>query len=294
VVVEKPPPVQLEEIENVKYARQLSRAGKSGLHMLLRLWCFTFTAYHRVVHLDMDTVVLQSLEHLYEHDAVEIMYTGDYALKSRSPVVPLQGGFIVFKPSLERFTELQGVIRQGRHGRLGWEESMVGNFWGGQSIAGLIPYVYHRLHKGKNRELDRCKYNCVADTPYKAGTNKCHDGERKCPDCRTKSISEVKSAHFRVCGMPWACTQHTNTHNMRICTEMDASWFKMRDDFEIEMGVDTSYRKSKAALNEDLARNASKAAAAVYLDYTMGMCTGFGEVNYLPIPLIKVEGHLLD
>jgi len=56
---------------------------------------------------------------------------------------------------LERFAELQGAIRQGRHGRLGWEKSMVANFWGGQSIAGLIPYVYHKLHKGKNRELDR-------------------------------------------------------------------------------------------------------------------------------------------
>jgi len=36
---------------------------------------------------------------------------------------------------------------------------------------------------------------------------------------------------------------------MRISTEMDASWYKMRDDFEREMGVDPAYRKSKMALN---------------------------------------------
>ncbi len=60
------------------------------------------------------------------------------------------------RPSVERFKELQAIIRKGDHrSGSGWGGSNIGNFWGGQTIQGIVPYFYHVLHPGDALELNR-------------------------------------------------------------------------------------------------------------------------------------------
>ena len=66
------------------------------------------------------------------------------------------GGFLVIKPSMERFKEFQAIIRKGDHtGHSGWGGSKIGNFWGGQTIQGILPYFYHSIHPGEALEVNR-------------------------------------------------------------------------------------------------------------------------------------------
>ena len=101
-VLEKQLPVPLDEIENQDYAARMRKSGCCGADELLKLWAYSLTEYHRVVHLDMDSIIYKNMDELYNLD-YELLYTGDYNMQGSSPVVPVQGGFLVIRPSLERF-----------------------------------------------------------------------------------------------------------------------------------------------------------------------------------------------
>lgn len=122
-------------------------------------------------------------DELYEMN-YEMLYTGDWNMRGNSPAVPAQGnslpcsiflrpllfhsliarhiklftppgGFLVIRPSIERFKEFQAIIRKGDHTERGWGGSHIGNFWGGQTIQGIIPYFYYSIHPGEALELNR-------------------------------------------------------------------------------------------------------------------------------------------
>ncbi len=48
-------------------------------------------------------------------------------------------------------------------------------------------------------------------------------------------------------------------------------WFQLRDEYEKELGLDTSYRASQTRYKNSL-----------------GMCKGFGDDKYFPIPIQQV------
>merc|ERR1711998_323476 len=116
------------------------------------------------------------------------------------------GGFLVIRPSVERFNEYQAIIRRGDWGGKGWGGSGIGKFWGGQTIQGIVPYFYHSIHPGDAQEMNRCIYNCMVDNPYRKGTTKCLDMKPTCEDCRAQKIENIVSAHFTICQKPWTCT----------------------------------------------------------------------------------------
>ncbi len=179
------------------------------------------------------------------------------------------------RPSLDRFQEFQSIIRKGNHGSGGWAGSGIGNFWGGQTIQGILPYFYHVLHNGDGLELNRCIYNCMVDNPYRpyADDNpvrKCLNGKPTCEDCRLQLPENVKSAHFTICQKPWTCTEHTNPRNMRLCSILHEKWFLLRDEFEKEHNIDPGYRITK--------NNRFKKS--------LGMCKRYGDRAYLPIPTV--------
>ena len=60
-IIEKTLPVSLEEIENQDYAIKMKDSGCCGADEFLKLWAYTLTEYHRVVHLDMDSLVLNNM-----------------------------------------------------------------------------------------------------------------------------------------------------------------------------------------------------------------------------------------
>ena len=269
-VLEKGLPVALDEIENKDYAMRMKDSGCCGADEFLKLWSYTLTEYHRVVHLDMDSIIFQNMDELYEDSLdKEMLYTGDYNMKGGSPVAPAQGGFLVVRPSLERFQEFCTIIRKGDHSSAGWEGSRIGNFWGGQTIQGIVPFFYHVKHPGYAKELDRCVYNCMVDNPYRPHTDICLDGKSTCRDCRLQSPAKVKSAHFTICQKPWTCCEHLNPKNQVLCEVLHDKWFALRDELERDLGLDTSYRKASTSRYKK----------------SLGMCTGYGDSKYLPIPL---------
>lgn len=268
-VLKRPLPVQLDEIENKDYVERMRNSGCCGADEFLKLWAYTLTEYHRVIHLDMDSIVFKNMDELYRIDK-ELLFTGDYNMKGGSKVVPVQGGFLVVKPSLDTFEEFRSIIRKGNHyAGSGWEGSHIGNFWGGQTIQGIMPFFYSVKHPDRAHELNRCVYNCMVDNPYWPNTVRCQDGKPTCQDCRLQQPEMVSSAHFTICQKPWTCTKHTNLRNKDLCEVLHAKWFQLRHEYEVELGIDISYR-------------------AIDSEYTasQGMCKGFRDSDYIQIPLL--------
>ena len=69
-VVERELPVQLDEIVNRKYADEMKSSGCCGADEFLKLWAYTLTEYHRVVLLDMDSIIFKNMvsQCHYQHD----------------------------------------------------------------------------------------------------------------------------------------------------------------------------------------------------------------------------------
>lgn len=266
-VIEKPLPVSIEDIENQDYATKMKNSGCCGADEFLKLWAFTLEEYHRVVHLDMDSIIFNNMDELYEIDK-ELLFTGDYNMKGNSPVAPAQGGFLVIRPSLKTFEEFRSIIRKGDHTGKGWEGSRIGNFWGGQTIQGIIPFFYKVKQPDGGKEVNRCVYNCMVDNPYRPKTTQCLDKKPTCQDCRLQNPDLVKSAHFTICQKPWTCTKHLNPKNMVLCEIFHKKWFALRDELEQELNLDTSYRKKDTKFIN-----------------SMGMCKGYGDDKYISIPI---------
>jgi hypothetical protein len=275
-IIERDLPVPLPEIENQDYALKMKDSGCCGANEFLKLWAYTLVEYHRVVHLDMDSIIYQNMDELYELDK-ELLFTGDWNMKAGSPVPPVQGGFLVVRPSLSRFKEFQAIIKKGDHGGGGgggWAGSGIGAFWGGQTIQGILPYFYHVLHHGESLELNRCVYNCMVDNPYRPYKDEdspkvCLNKEKTCEDCRLQVPDKVKSAHFTICQKPWTCTEHTNARNKVLCEALHEKWFILRDEFETELGIDKSYRATSPHNRFQRSR---------------GICKRYGDRAYIPIP----------
>jgi hypothetical protein len=272
-IYEKELPVAIEEIENQVYAQNMKNSGCCGASEFLKLWAFTLIEYHRVIHLDMDSIIFQNLDELYNLN-YELLFTGDYNMMSGSPYPPAQGGFFVIKPSIETFQEFQAIIKKGDHRPGGgWGGSHIGNFWGGQTIQGIIPYYYNILHPGKALELNRCYFNCMVDNPYRKGTTRCLNKQTTCEDCRLTDFEKIKSAHFTICQKPWTCTYHSNPLNKVNCEKFHNKWFQLRDEYEQYLGIDTeAYRTKKTK----------------YLE-SKGMCKGYGDDKYLPLPVSQLK-----
>jgi hypothetical protein len=60
-LLERKLPVALDEIENKDYMQRMKDSGCCGADEFLKLWAYTLVEYHRVVHLDMDSVIFQNM-----------------------------------------------------------------------------------------------------------------------------------------------------------------------------------------------------------------------------------------
>lgn len=57
---------------------------------------------------------------------------------------------------------------------------------------------------------------------------------------------------------------------MKLCLAFHSKWFALRDEFETDIGIDKSYRIKDGRFKESL-----------------GMCSGYGDNRYIPIPVPK-------
>lgn len=118
-------PVELDEIKNEQYVEKMRNSGCCGADEFLKLWSYTLTDYEIVIHLDMDSIIFQTMDELVNINK-EFLFTGDYNMMSGSPVPPAQGGFIVVKPSMKTFSKFQEIIREGDYGNHGWGNTGIG------------------------------------------------------------------------------------------------------------------------------------------------------------------------
>lgn len=184
-----------------------------------------------VVHLDLDTLVLKPLDDLFDvmlgkatdTSKLEVMWkdipipkqvnafvTRDYNMVNPdTKYKPVQGGFLVLRPSMETYKAFVDIIRVGDFREHGGWGGKVGPFYGSMTFQGIIPYYYDYLHPGTAVELNRCVYNQMCDNPRDKRTvndivnGDCRTGETECEDCRSRALEDVVTAHFTLCQKPY-------------------------------------------------------------------------------------------
>jgi hypothetical protein len=77
----------------------------------------------------------------------------------------VQGGYLCLRPSMRVYNELWAIVKKGDFGKgSGWGGSGIGNFWGGMTIQGLIPYYVVKVAPPTHsQEVNRCVYNQMVD-----------------------------------------------------------------------------------------------------------------------------------
>jgi len=233
---------------------------------LHRLYAWTLTRYHRVVHVDVDTLVLQPIDELLgappgvggggslggpaeearpppeaPEVVVDLVYTADYNMmstKQRRRGVPpaVQGGFLVATPNASTFEALRDVAQGGRWGGTygaGWERSNIGHWWGGATIQGLLPFFFAVKKPGAAREVDRCVYDNMIDRPVRDPPPRVG-----AEACRDTPLADIKVAHFTVCQKPWSCRpRHDPDDTRHLCRDLHATWFAHRRHLEARLGL---------------------------------------------------------
>ena len=205
----------------------------------LKLYSYTLVDHSVVVHLDLDCLVLQPLDDLFDSmmegpnsvarqrlplqwdknntnlpDEIEAFFTRDYNLVDpgrRQPhQIGIQGGFIVVKPDMDVFNQYRETIIDGNYTNdQGWGGDLeYGGYYGAAQIQGLCAYFFGAVRPRKTLELNRCYYNFMADAPRGQEGNKCRTLEEDCQDCRNVGFEEIKTIHFTLCRKPWWCQAH--------------------------------------------------------------------------------------
>lgn len=134
-------PVDLADIRGDFLREDIAKNGCCGAAELLKLYAWTMTKYHRVVHLDMDSLVLANMDELFEYDA-DLVYTCDEFMRNdQTNVCPVQGGFLLVRPDRKVFDELIDVVVQGDfRDASGWGGTGIGWWWGGATIQGKLTF----------------------------------------------------------------------------------------------------------------------------------------------------------
>jgi len=206
-------PIKSSEIHGKELRETIDKTGCCGAAELLKLRAYQLTEFDRVVLLDMDTLLLKNLDELLESDK-EAQFTYDHAMDSPgSSAPPMQGGFMIIRPSQAAYKRLVDVVREGdfRPGT-GWGGSRIGWCWGGQTIQGLISYYYNLVDRDNKVILDNCVHDAMVSTK----------------NCRDTDIKDIYSIHYTVCQKPWDC----RPSDKPLCVKMVAEWWKVRQDYE--------------------------------------------------------------
>jgi len=290
-VLIKDTPINASEIKTDFFREHVVKTGCCGEKEFLKLYAYTLTEHPIVVHLDLDSLILQPLDDLFDAmllkdgergpklpvmhgkpipEKIEGYFTRDYNMVKPGKKNPpgIQGGFIVIRPNLEHFEEYKQVILEGDFRQFkGWA-GKYGGYFGAQQIQGLCSYFYDGLHPGTAVELDRCIYNSMVDSPYgeKNGKTLCIDGTSTCDDCRQTDFSLIKSAHFTLCAKPWVCP-FGKIKTSKLCQAFHHKWFSVRKDLEKEWGLH------------------GKNTGTFHVDTFHGYCNGGGERHYIPLQI---------
>ncbi|KAL7490168.1 hypothetical protein ACHAW6_015909 [Cyclotella cf. meneghiniana] len=238
----------------------IDKASCCGEKEFIKLYAYTLVDHPVAVILDLDSLVLQPLDDLFDaiiegdalkeetvkklpiHDKenakipkkIDAFYTKDYNMinAGNHEVAGVQGGFLMLRPSESIFDEYIDLVLEGNYiqGK-GWG-GKYGFFFGGAQVQGICAYYYSGLHPNEGVELNRCRINSMVDSPvFEKGSDangKCRDGRDICEDCRETDVSDILSSHFTICGKPWNCSPNSQ----KLCSQLHGEWFRIRRHFE--------------------------------------------------------------
>merc|ERR1719379_2898086 len=89
-------------------------------------------------------MVLDPMDELMEREE-DMVGTYDHGLDTPSSTVPpIQGGFLLYRPSKADFEEILKLTKEGEWGGNGWKDSGIGYCCGGVGPDGLLSYFYHK------------------------------------------------------------------------------------------------------------------------------------------------------
>lgn len=142
----------------------------------------------------------------------------------------------------------------------GWFKSGYGkHIWGAMTIQGLMAYYFDVEQLEHSVELNRCRYNNIADNPrvsgfarnpkfprgsllpfarnasnprYNFDDKACRDGRENCDDtnCQRFPLDKVRLAHYTYCKSPWKCEgcDYLETYKEPMCYAMVREWYRVR------------------------------------------------------------------
>lgn len=137
-MIERDIPVDITDIQGTFLREHIAKSGCCGATELLKLYAWTLTDYHRVVHLDMDSMLLQPMDELFDKEDKTFMYTCDYGMTNKMlKACMVQGGFLLLRPNVTEFERLVDTVKIGdfRQGS-GWGGKGIGWGYGGMTIQG--------------------------------------------------------------------------------------------------------------------------------------------------------------
>lgn len=208
-----------------------------------------------------------------EGGGINAFFTRDYNMVNPGrKYKPVQGGFLVLRPSLDVYKEFCEIIRKGDFRERGGWGGVVGPFYGSMTFQGIVPFYYDYLHPGTAIELNRCVYNQMCDNPRDKRTiddvvhGNCRTGQTECEDCRSRPIEDVMTAHFTLCQKPWWCLpQDHNRIQERLCRKLHKAWYRTRSDLEKSWG------------------RSGQGPGRFDHDQFLGFCNSHGKKGYVPI-----------
>ncbi|KAL7574213.1 hypothetical protein ACA910_012470 [Epithemia clementina (nom. ined.)] len=250
--------VKVEEIEGEFLRQTIETSGCCGEKELIKMEAYTLLEYPLVLILDLDCLIFQPLDFLFDYmlhnipllsddlqwpqktlpQKPSLLYTLDYAMVSPSrKIKPMQGGFLLIRPNLNVYEEMRSILKKGDYRRSGGWAGKTGKYWGGHTIQGLLPYYYLLLHGGGENatavELNRCIYNNMAPNPKTVDGLCFVKDQEPCRDCRQQPIATVRSTHFTVCQKPWHCQR---SQDRPQCRNFHHEWFRIRSEMEQSWG----------------------------------------------------------
>jgi hypothetical protein len=264
-------PVKVSDIQGDLLRERIQTNGCCGEKELIKLEAYTLIQHPIVVLLDLDVLVFKPMDTVFDlmldtsenpdtsqvplmwpekplPRPVDVFWTKDYnVVAAGRRDKPTQGGLLILRPNLDVYREFVQIVHEGdyRSGHTSGWGGIVGPFYGGMTIQGLIPWYYEFLHKddGGGVELNRCAYNNMADNPREGKTvknvahGKCKTNTPDCEDCRSRAVEDIFTFHFTICQKPWKCLPHKqDILQMRICRKTTAEWFRYRSELEKSWG----------------------------------------------------------
>jgi hypothetical protein len=294
--IERHVPVDVKDIQGDFLREHIIKNGCCGEKELIKLQAWALTDYPIVVLLDLDTLVLQPMDRLFDFildssklprandllrpnntipETINVLYTTDYAMVSPGrKVKPTQGGFVVLRPSQEIFQEFSDIVRTGDFRDNGGWLGKSGKFWGAMTFQGLMPTYFQILHPGTAVELNWCVWDNMASPSRERKivddkpTEECFTQQDNCEDCRNRPIEEVALTHFTVCQKPWLCMAwKQDAMTDRMCRAFHHAWFQERSAMEQSWG--------RTGFGDGTWER----------DHNFGNCHRFGEKGYRKIAL---------